>query len=279
MGAFLKITRPINILITMIASFAAYFIAIKSNGALFSKRELILLIIITGFSAAAGNIINDIYDLEVDRINKPSRVLPGGKMSIRAAIAEYFLLVFIALMASLSLGNKIFYIVIVINLLLFFYAFIFKQLPLIKNFLVAAISGYLFYFCSITVVDRMAVLNLAISAFLFHFAREIIKDIADLEGDQKNNANTFAIYFGLKKAKLVAIFLLILLNLFLIYLIFFKNYGILFNATILIFVIPLLVFIIVKAFTKDNYKYFENLSKLLKADMIFGILAFVLAYL
>ena len=292
---YLKIVRPLNIIITAISAVFAYLISVNGDTitSSFSYSNLILIIIATISTASAGNVINDIIDLKIDKINKPDRPIPIGDVTVRSAAIYYIFLVVIALVSAYGLGESSYQAVIIVNIALFFYAAILKAKPFWGNFTVAFISAYLFYFASLTTENSIAIIPLAISAFLFHLIREIIKDLADTKGDKLNNANTIAIYWGERKTVLLTKFLIGLLFTFLAVLILFFDYKILFELIILFLIFPVLVYVFLKLSENDILHYidenddsekkltfldkkekYERLSRLMKYDMIFGLLAF-----
>ncbi len=284
---YFKIVRPLNIVITGISTFFAYLISASSD---FSYINLVLVVMATIFTASAGNVINDIIDINIDKVNKPERPLPFGDLSIRSASIFYIFLITISLVFSYGLGSSSYQAVIIVNIVLFFYAAILKSKPFWGNFTVAFISGYLFYFASLTTYNSLSIIPLAISAFLFHLIREIIKDLADTKGDKLNGANTIAIYWGERKTVILTRIFIGILFIFLALLIVFGNYTIFFELIILFLIFPILVYIFLKlsendilsgmddeqkkqTFLDKKDKY-ESLSRLMKYDMIFGILAF-----
>ncbi|HEY6625870.1 MAG TPA: UbiA family prenyltransferase, partial [Ignavibacteriaceae bacterium] len=89
--AIVKIVRPLNFLITFISVIVAAVICLPGYGI---ELNVFLAALSASLVMASGNIINDIYDIDIDRVNKPSRPLPSGKISIKEAYILYF--VFIA---------------------------------------------------------------------------------------------------------------------------------------------------------------------------------------
>ncbi|MBN2789031.1 MAG: UbiA family prenyltransferase [Candidatus Delongbacteria bacterium] len=236
--------------------------------------NLLLIILSTVLTAGAGNIINDIIDIDIDLINKPDRPLPSKNMKIHSAYTSYSILVIGSLTSGYFLGYHSFAAVLLVNFVLLFYTIFLKRRPFWGNFVVAFISGYLFYFCSITTGNFTSIIPLAISAFLFHFIREIIKDIADIEGDKNQRANTMAIKLGVNRTVLIVKFLILTLIAYLTYLMIFGEYRYYFSATILVAVFPVLIFVFSFLFRDIKDINYEKLSLIMKIDMFFGILAF-----
>jgi 4-hydroxybenzoate polyprenyltransferase len=270
MKSYFQIIRPLNLIITAFASFIAYYIVAEQ----IIYTNLILIIAATVLTAGAGNIINDIIDIDIDTINKPHRPLPSKNMSVSSAYISYTVLAGSSITAGFFLGYHSFAAVILVNFILLFYTIFLKRRPFWGNFLVAFISGYLFYFCSITTGNFEKIIPLAISAFLFHFIREIIKDIADMEGDGANNSDTMAIRLGERRTVLLTRLLIMTLMFYLGYLMIFGDYHFYFTIIISLFVLPVLIFVLFRMSGDLKKTPYEKLSLIMKIDMFFGILAF-----
>lgn len=209
LNAFIKIIRPLNIIIT----FMVIASAIIFSGASFDNLSIIILPSLCGaLLAAAGMIINDIMDVEIDKINQPQRVLPSGLVSQKLAYIWYYSLNAVALF--IAVGFPIFAqtIVFVALFLIYFYSTVLKKTLLLGNLVVAALTGLTFIYGGAIVGNYNKILLPALFAFLINFAREVVKDFEDIEGDNIANAKTFPVLFGkLPTQILVTLILLILL--------------------------------------------------------------------
>lgn len=270
MKSYFQIIRPLNLIITAFASFIAYYIVAEQ----IIYTNLMLIIAATVLTAGAGNIINDIIDIDIDTINKPHRPLPSKNMTVSSAYVTYSVLAASSITSGFFLGYHSFAAVILVNFILLFYTIFLKRRPFWGNFLVAFISGYLFYFCSITTGNFEMIIPLAISAFLFHFIREITKDIADIEGDRARNSNTMAIKLGERRTVILTRLLIMTLMFYLIYLMTFGGYHFYFTLIICFSVLPVLIFVLFRMSGDLKSIAYEKLSLIMKIDMFFGILAF-----
>jgi len=270
MKYYFQIIRPLNLLITAFASITAYIIVAEQINYMF----LLFITLSTVLTAGAGNIINDIIDIDIDAINKPQRPLPSKNMKISSAYTWYSVLVAGSLASGFFLGYHSFAAVALVNFILLFYTIFLKRRPFWGNFVVAFLGGYLFYFCSITTGNFITIIPLAISAFLFHFIREIIKDIADIEGDKHQRANTMAIHLGITRTVIIVKALIFTLVLYLSYLMLFGEYKIFFSIVILFAVFPVVFYVLMSLFKNIAEINYEKLSLIMKIDMFFGILAF-----
>ncbi len=217
---------------------------------------------------AYGNIINDIMDIEIDKINNPKRPLVLGTVKKNIAVLLAVLFIFISLIISFFLGLKPFFLVILTILLLLFYSIYFKKTPM-ANIIVAITAGLSFVFGGF-ITDNIFSLIPAFFALLIHTPREIIKDIIDIKGDREFGVASFPIIYGEEKARQIAlVFLIILLCLSPIpYALGFLNIKYL--LVILFIAIPLIIFTIVKI---RNDKLTSNFLKII---MMAGLVAFIL---
>mgnify|MGYP003128248277 CR=1 FL=1 len=250
-----------------------------------------LLVIATIFIAAAGNIINDIYDVEIDKVNKPNKVLIGKRISERNANRLFVLFNIVGVAIGFYLANSIgkpsfAALFIVFSALLYLYASYLKGILLIGNLLVSALVAMsliivaLFdLFPAITPQNQATqsavfkiVLQYALFALFINFIREIIKDLQDINGDKKGGMNTLPIALGRKRT----ISIVFLLGVFMTLGVVFYMYENLYNQqTLLLYflfaiVAPLLYFCI-KSWDADSPKEYAFLSKLLKIIMFLGI--------
>lgn len=215
--AFLSIIRPQNCFIgglTVIAGIAmAFRIAPIGVAADF------LLLFIYGYAtyffvAAGGNVVNDIFDIEVDKINRPHRALPSGRMTVRQAWYFVAILSFLGLLFALLTGPWSALIVLCFELIGYAYAAKVKTLGLAGNFMVAfsfafgVLYGSFIYAETVgqTLSDAIPIPHwlFFLTAFLILQARETIKGAEDVEGDEERDVRTIARIYGYRAAAGVA---------------------------------------------------------------------------
>lgn len=205
---FFIIIRPLNALIT----FLVIATAIILSGASILNWQIILLPSLIGaIVASAGMIINDIFDQEIDKINRPERVLPSKLILEKTAYKWYFILNGIALIMTLNLPVYSQTIVYIALFLIYFYSAHLKKSFLFGNLNVAGLTGLAFIFGGSITGNYSNVLLPALFAFLINIAREIVKDFEDMEGDLKENAKTFPIKFGKLATQIFVTIILLLL--------------------------------------------------------------------
>jgi 4-hydroxybenzoate polyprenyltransferase len=239
-----------------------------------------------------GYLINDIYDIESDKINKPDKVYISTIISIKSGLFLYFLTSITGLILGfyLSINKNLnhlsgFFIVTVI--LLFIYTKILKKLPLIGNIIVALLVSlpiflvYEFDHSMISIKDIFDNLFLSIIiffyllfAFLTTLIREIIKDLQDIKGDNKFKLKTLPIMIGNKRTINFVVFLSFLLQLLLLLVLIdsFKNdyYLILIFSITLSLLVAYLIYKLRVPFKNNPY---QLLSSLMKIIMLVGVLS------
>jgi geranylgeranylglycerol-phosphate geranylgeranyltransferase len=268
--AAVEITRPINLLIT----FAVVYVAVLICSENFEYSSIVVL---AGLSAvlvaAGGNIINDFFDSDIDKINRPDRPIPSGRISKSEALTLYLVTSIIAILISLSISLQAISIIIFTQILLYFYSFSFKAIPLIGNLVVAVCTALAFIYGGIIVGNINAALIPALFAFQINLIREVVKDIEDLEGDEKQSIITFPIKFGLKKTKTVLLSVTLILLITTFYPFLYKLYNIEYFVIVLFLVNLPLIYFIREIYSKDVLVKLSKLSLSLKVVMVLGLVA------
>lgn len=253
--------------------------------------DFALLVIATLCIAAAGNIINDIYDVEIDRINKPNKVLIGKKISEQTANRLYIVLTTVGVVIGFYLSNRIgkpsfAALFIVFSALLYLYSSYLKGMFLVGNILVSFLVAMsliivpLFDLLPAITVENQStqsavfkiVLNYALFAFFINLIREIVKDLQDINGDKKGGMNTLPIAIGRKRTVKLVFILSVLAVLGVVFYMYEKLYNIQVLMLYFLFAIvaPLLYFCIKSWDAKTDQDY-AFLSNLLKIIMFLGI--------
>ncbi|MFD1605012.1 geranylgeranylglycerol-phosphate geranylgeranyltransferase [Flavobacterium artemisiae] len=254
-----------------------------------------LLVLSTILLAAAGYVINNIYDVATDSINKPNDVVVGKGISETAAYNIYIGLNITGVAIGFLLSNIIMRpmfasLFILIASLLYFYATTLKQIMILGNFVVALllavsviIIGVFDLFPATTSENQAQMASLfsilidyALFAFMINFIREIVKDIEDVNGDYNQGINTLPIAIGISRAaKIALVFSVIPLILLAVYIkkYFVENHLFIVTLYAFIFVLAPLLYFMVKLFSAKTQKEFKHLSTVLKLIIFFGILS------
>ena len=268
--AIIKLIRPINFLITFVSVIVAAIICLPGHS---MELNVFLAALSASLVMASGNIINDIYDIDIDRVNKPARPLPSGKIKIKNAYGLYLLLILVSIVLSFLVSEMALIIVLISIFLLFLYSKYLKQIPLVGNISVAFLTGLVFIFGGVVVENPTAAIVPAIFAFMINLIREIVKDMEDVEGDRKSGIITFPIKFGFQKSNILILLITIFLVLFTLYPFLANLYKIEYFIVVMVIVNPILVYCLKILFENNSGKNLKKISNLLKLDMIIGLIA------
>jgi len=232
-----------------------------------------LVLAAAAFATAAGNTINDIYDVDIDRVNKPRRPLAAGALSVRAALGLYAFFVASAIVLIRFLPTVEAAWIGVWMVLLHLYSWRLKRMYLAGNVLVAAVGGSGFLLGALAGGNVMAGAIPAAFTFAFVIGREIVKDTDDIEGDRACDATTFPIVSGRRAALTTALLIFVALCVSIPVPAFAGMYGAAYAIVMLLSVVPILlisIWIILKG------RSLGTVSTLLKVGMFFGCAAFYL---
>lgn len=207
MNPYIKLMRPLNGIMSVIAVWIGTLIA---GAPLIPDTSIFLGMIAVFLISGGGMAINDFFDIEIDKLNKPNRPLASEKISKRAALAYSGFLFIVGNAAAFMISTEAFFTAVVVSALLIAYAAYIKKTILIGNLIISGLVGLTFVFGGIIIGDYIPVLPLAMLAFLSNTAREIYKTIDDALGDRKYNVNSLAIKLGVVKTRIIGnVFLIV----------------------------------------------------------------------
>ena len=220
--AFITITRPGNTFVGALTVLIGILTSHRFTTGYFDPTHLFttqlgLIILLASLTylciAAAGNVVNDIYDIEIDKVNRPSRPLPSGEMSVKQVKTWTIVLVLLGLLFSFltiplsQVGLWTLAIAALFCLIGLVYAAKGKVMGLLGNFAVSVSFAFgLFYGALITypLIPPVICIYFITAASVLQ-AREAIKGIEDIEGDQLRDVQTLARKYGTRTAARVAI--------------------------------------------------------------------------
>jgi 4-hydroxybenzoate polyprenyltransferase len=265
--------------------------SVSGYGNLGEHRMLYLSLIVL-LITAAGYIINDILDIETDKINKPTKLYVSKSISIKNAWRVYWAFTSIACFLSLLYATEFIHFILFfgVPILLYVYSKYLKKTPLLGNILISFLvilpiyTIYLFEFVpqktTIPIFDRPinnAILFYIFFAFITTLIRELIKDVEDIKGDYSRGMKTLPIIIGIHRTSKVILFFssVLLVAVLLVIFEFLKGEYVFSMYSFLFILIPLLLFIykLRVAKTKKDFSFLSNLIKLI---MFFGILSMLL---
>jgi geranylgeranylglycerol-phosphate geranylgeranyltransferase len=203
LSGYVTITRPVNSLVAGLAAIVAYLIA---TGTIIPGT--LLLFATVALITAAGNVINDYFDVEIDRVNRPDRPIPSGQVTLTAARA-YAVTLFLAGILICLLTNELCIAIAIFNsLLLIAYAAKLKRTPLFGNITVSFLAASMFLFGGALggMPGLYRVMPFAVMTFFAMLSRELVKDAEDVEGDRASGAVTIPIRYGVPATMYLALF-------------------------------------------------------------------------
>ncbi len=304
--AFFRLVRwPNLVFIALTQSLFYYCIILPSLPESYYKLDhkltqpLFFLLMATSiFIAAAGYIINDYFDINIDQINKPHKMVVEKIINRRWAILLHWCITTLGLIISLYVSFKTSFVIIIVNilctLLLWFYSTTFKKKLLSGNIIISLLTAWtvlVLYFATNHSYDFAASLSPDISsaskrifkfavlygsfAFIISMIREVVKDIEDMEGDAKYNCKTMPIVWGVPSSKVFAgVWLVVLIGALAIMQFYAFQLGWRLTALycLLLVVLPL-IWILRKLYVAQNTPQYHSISSLIKLVMLSGILS------
>jgi len=298
----LKLIRWKNLLMIAIMQYLIKYALLipfkESHGVLttLSDFNFFLLVFATLCIAAGGYIINDIYDVETDKINKPEEVIVTKHITEKNASTLFMILNIIGVGIGFYLANGIgkptfFAAFFIASALLYIYSTSLKQIAVVGNIVVSIVVALSILLVGIyEIIPAMNFSNKAIQttflniirdyaifAFMINFLRELVKDIEDMDGDYKAGIETLPILIGKDRANK----LIIGLSLIPIFSITYYVITYLFKQQIvvgyfLILVIAPLIYVTIKLFNAKQKSQYKHISLVLKLVMLTGMFSLLL---
>lgn len=272
-------------------------------GAVPSSPAFILLVISLLFIVAGGYVINDYFDVEIDKINKPDKLIVSRVFSENVTKFFYITLTFLGLLSgllsSIMILNSKFYLLFAILFLLvcmlYSYSAYYKKKLIVGNLIVSVSVAFavflpwlfeILYLSNNTLIlyavgDTLMltlpyVLIYTIFAFFMTMMREIIKDAEDFKGDLVTRCRTIPIVLGIKKMNIILGFIVFLLCAVILYYQMVLYYQHSYFALSIMFIIWITLPIsIIKLFNKKVEIDYHNYSVFLKIIMLLGVLSMI----
>ncbi len=267
MKGYLALMRPINAVMASFGTVIGGVIAVESiRGLLHPKLYLAMAVVF--LILLGGNILNDYFDVETDKINHPNRPIPSGQVSRRSA--KYLAIALFAgglVLSIFTLNILQFLIAAVAVFLLVTYEWKTKAWGLVGNVIISSLVGLVFIYGSLSIRLTYVVIILSIMAFLANLAREIVKDVEDVSGDIDRTTLPKKIGKGLSLVA-AAVLIVVAVSLTPIPYIFFKWNGFYaFTVALADIIFLASVFFFFNDQTKGQY--------LIKIGMVVGLIAFL----
>ena len=295
-GAFFRLVRWPNLVFIVLTQSLFYYSIYLPLYHQQKTGKLVLLILASVFIAAAGYIINDYFDLNIDQVNKPQKNVVDKIIHRRWAIIWHLLLSFIGIVLTVfSVGLSYWYLIIANTLcvaLLWFYSTSFKRRLLIGNIVISLLTAWTILVLFFAFSNPGDAFNSSdpLSARFFRFAflyagfafiisliREAVKDMEDLEGDARYGCKTLPIVAGIRATKVyTATWVTVLISTLVVLQVYVLQFGWWASVVyaILLVVAPLF-YILMKLRSATSISDFARLSNITKWVMLTGILSMI----
>ncbi len=227
---------------------------------------------------AAGNAQNDMIDHAVDRMNAPGRPIPSGMVSRKAAGILALVLAFAGIGFSCVLGPAGIAIATGSAMLLALYNMKLKGVPFVGNFAVAFLGGLAFVYGGIAGGEPMNALVPGIFAMLFHLAREIVKDAADIRGDGVAGFRTIATLKGVRTASWCAAAIFLLLGAAVAIPCAIGLFGLVYMIIVALGIWPVLAWATASSIIHPSEENLRKIAFVLKLDMPVGVIAILVGF-
>lgn len=298
-AAFLQLVRWPNLIFILLTQFLFEYCIygrIYGQWGVDGQQQFWYIVVASVFIAAAGNIINDYFDLNIDQINKPDKVVVNAIINRRWVIFWHMLLSMTGLFFTvMALPVSVYWHLVLANmgsiLLLWFYSTNFKKQLLVGNVIISLLTAWviliLFFAKQPLQISHLLYVGhdevrffrltmvYASFAFVISLIREVVKDVEDMEGDRRYGCKTLPIVWGVQAAKIfVAVWLVVLIAALIILQLYVLPLGWWHSALYcLVAIIAPLIWIFIKLFKAKSPKDFHRLSAVIKFVMLTGILS------
>lgn len=270
--------------------FYRFNLSIEHKSYFFSRTnfDFFIFLLIVGLISAAGYLINDIVDVEVDKVNRPNKVLVySRKASWGIYITMNVVAICLSILVAESVLTFVFFMASIV--FLYWYSILFQKLPIIGNIVVASLTAiipFLYLEFDVIIYKPNYFIKVpyyfSIIGFFVTLFREIVKDVEDINGDEQCGYKTLPVLIGTNLTRnllLVFMWLLIVVPSLLVWLIlpfstdyFSFLFGVIFSliSNEFIFFIILLTYILSLFFV--HKKKYRKASLFLKLTLFSGVL-------
>ena len=266
--AYFNIIRPLNVIVGSITILVSSLIA-KYNGPI---NVVIFAALVVTLYTVGANTLNDYFDYEIDKINRPDRAISSGLVLRPHALIISILAFLLGTLIALQLNINSQLVSIGISLpLIIGYNIKLKKFPLIGNIVVAIVLALSFIYAGLAFSNVSPLILPAALAFGLTLIRELVKDMADIIGDKSVGLKTFPIIFGEKKTIILCVVLSVLLGIGAFIPFITGHYNICYGISLILTVeIPLGV-VVISVINKPSIETAKRSANLLKFCTIGGL--------
>ena len=266
-----KLSRPLSTLAGGLAVVLGGYVA--GTGEWFN---IFLAFLATLLISSAANAWNDYLDIEIDKINQPKRPLPSGQVSPKAAIIFSLILTLLSLSVAAFISWFAFVIAFLSTIVLYLYSWKLKSTVLWGNITVATISAMSAIFGGVAAGNPQPALWLASIIFVAILGREVLKTMADYEGDLREHCRTVSTVWGKRRARIIffilgAVTLTVMLVPYIL-----RVYSPIYAVIVIVGVYPVVYYILLRVTQNRTGPQLERLSQLMKYDFMIWFVAVLL---
>lgn len=303
--AFLRLVRLPNLVMIAVTQVLFYFSLVdpfyaEGVNTTFRIFHFLLITISSLLIAAAGNIINDYFDRNIDEINKPEKKIVDKLIKRRWVIVMHIAFSLIAIFLGFYVDSQtpVFWLGFsntICVMLLFAYSISLKKKLLVGNVLISLLTAWVILVCFLcyyrsfycdceyaelhTLLNRFMRISILYAGFAFVISliREVVKDMEDIEGDKKYGCKTIPIAWGIPAAKVfVAVWLVVLIGMISIIQIYVLQLGWYWSAAYsVVLIIAPLIWTLRKLYQAQVPKDYHQLSIAIKLVMLTGLLSMI----
>ncbi|NND73278.1 MAG: geranylgeranylglycerol-phosphate geranylgeranyltransferase [Rhodothermales bacterium] len=271
--AIVEIVRPGNIVMMMFGVVVGLIIAAGPAQVVDPSTAipLALAALSVALIGAGANIHNDVADLEIDRVNRPGRVLPSGRMTPGVAQWLGFLFSFLGIAVAFGISFKHVAVALVCTGLLYLYNSRLKRSGVTGNIVIGIVTSLSLLYGALVSGESGSVWLGILFAFLLTLAREIVKDVEDIVGDSAAKSQSLPIGAGIERSARVVRFIVIVTIVLLPLPYMFGNSGL-----YLVSIIPVGVMLLEMLRQLLSVENARSLSRMLKYSMFLGLVSLAL---
>lgn len=271
----LKLIRYPNLAIIALTQLLVVLFLIEDTSFfdIISNTKFISLVMSTLFIASGGYLINDYYDIKIDYVNKPERVVVGKHIKRRHVLVMHSIFNGIGIVLGVLVSWWMVGVNMLAAFLLWLYSNLLKRLPLWGNLVVSFLTGLSVFVVYILYRQNVELIAMySIFAFFISLIREIIKDLEDIEGDEKFGCKTLPIAIGqIATKRIIYVITFLFLVVVLILARALPSFWLFFLTLSII-----LVFLCNRIYKADRKKDYAKISTYAKIIMVLGIASMII---
>lgn len=269
--AFFQLIRPMTTLTGMLSTVVGGYVAGTGDWV-----SILLAALATGCITAAGNAWNDYLDVDIDRVNQPQRILPSGQVPLHSAWQLSVGLNLVAILLGIWINVPALLIIFASIFFLYLYSWKLKNTVLLGNLTVAIISAMSPVFGAVAAGNALPSWWLALIVGISILGREVLKTMADYEGDLSQKYRTVATVWGKHVSRNIFYLLAAASGIVMILPYLLQVYTPIYAYMVAFGVYPVLIYILWRVTHDMSPDLLNRMSKLMKYDYFIWFIAVVL---